>query len=231
MSLASAVIRGALSCMRPAVSTSTTSKPWLRAGAAGRQREGRRWPRKAPPAPGSAHTVGDGLHGDARGVLAVPLLVELHHGAPAVALRRVQRVEAARVRAQLLHRSRAERVAGGNEDAEAILNQPEGDLQAATDQKSPSVATQASTISPVLPSRILSYLGQVGGFPDTVDTTEGDDVGPAMALGIHDIAEHVHAALGLQDLHQGLLQRLLHRRGYRWEKGMETRHVTHGERS
>lgn len=40
-----------------------------------------------------------------------------------------------------------------------------------------------------------------------------------MALGIHDIAEDVHTALGLQDLHQGLLQRLLHRRGYRWEEG------------
>lgn len=31
ISLARAVIRGALSCMRPAVSTSTTSNPWLRA--------------------------------------------------------------------------------------------------------------------------------------------------------------------------------------------------------
>lgn len=65
---------------------------------------------------------------------------------------------------------------------------------------------------------MLSCLGQVGGFPDTVDTTEGHDIGPVMALGVHDIAEHVHTALGLQDLHQGLLQRLLHRRGYRWEK-------------
>lgn len=31
ISLASAVIKGALSCIRPAVSTSTTSNAWLRA--------------------------------------------------------------------------------------------------------------------------------------------------------------------------------------------------------
>lgn len=193
---------------------------------AGRQREGRRCPRTAPPAPSSAHTVGDGLHGDARGVLAVPLLVELHHGAPAVALRRVQRVEAARVGAQLLHRSRTERVTGGNEDAEAVLDEPERDLQEATDQKSLLVATQPDPVTP-----LLSYLGQVGGFPDTVDTTKGYDVGPAMALGIHDITENIHTALGLQDLHQGLLQCLLHRRGHRWEKGMERGSGMHGEYS
>lgn len=221
MSLASAVIRGALSCMRPAVSTSTTSKPWFRAGPAGRQREGQHYPRNTPPTPSSVPTVGDGLHGDARSVLAVSLLVELHHGAPAVALRRVQRVEAARVGAQLLHRPRAERVAGRNEHAEAILNEPERDLQVATDQKSSSVAKQPNTSTPGLWSRMLPYLGQVGGLPNTVDTTKSYDVGPAMALGIHDITEHVHTALGLQDLHQGLLQRLLHCRGYRWEKGME----------
>lgn len=65
----------------------------------------------------------------------------------------------------------------------------------------------------------MSYFGQVGGLPDTVDTTESDHVGSAMALGIHDIAEDIHAALGLQDLHESLLQGLLHRRGHRWEGG------------
>lgn len=132
------------------MSTSTTSKPWFRAGAAGRQREGRHSPRTAPPAPGSARTVGDGLHGDARGVLAVPFLVELHHGAPAMALRRVQRVEAAGVGAQLLHRSRAERVTRGDEDAEAVLDEPERDLQGVTDPKSPLVATQSDPITLIL---------------------------------------------------------------------------------
>lgn len=96
------------------------------------------------------HTVGDGLHGNACGVLAVSLLVELHHGAPAVALRRVQRVEAARVGAQLLHRPRAERVAGRDEHAETILDEPERDLQVATDQKSLLVATQPDPITSVL---------------------------------------------------------------------------------
>lgn len=49
--------------------------------------------------------------------------------------------------------------------------------------------------------RAVSYLGQVGGLADPVDTTEGDHVRTAMALGIHDITENVDAALGLQDLH------------------------------
>ena len=56
----------------------------------------------------------------------------------------------------------------------------------------------------------MPYLGQVGGFPNTVDATESDHVGPAVTLRIHDIPEDVHAALGLQDLHQSLLQGLLH---------------------
>lgn len=50
-------------------------------------------------------------------------------------------------------------------------------------------------------SRTVPYLGQVGGLPDTVDTTESDHVGPAMTLRIHDIAEDIHTALGLQDLY------------------------------
>lgn len=92
-------------------------------------------------------------------------------------------------------------------------------------------ATQPNLTTPVLRSGIPPYLGQVGGFPDAVDAAEGHDVGPAVALGVHDIAEHVHTALGLQDLHQGLLQSLLHCRGHRWEKGMETGYITHREHS
>lgn len=83
-----------------------------------------------PAAVSPQNTIGNGLHGDAGGVFAVAFLVELHHGPPAVALRGVQRVEAARVGAQLLHRARPERVAGGDEDAETVLDQPERDLGA-----------------------------------------------------------------------------------------------------
>lgn len=73
----------------------------------------------------------------------------------------------------------------------------------------------------------MSYLGQVGGLADPVDTTEGDHVGTAMALGIHDITENVDAALGLQDLHKSFLQGLLHRGGHRWGGGgrKRTRHA------
>ena len=70
-------------------------------------------------------TIGDGLHGDPCSVLPIALLIELHHGPPAVALRGVQGVEAAGVCAELLHRSRTEGVTGSDEDAEAILNEPE----------------------------------------------------------------------------------------------------------
>lgn len=66
-------------------------------------------------------------------------------------------------------------------------------------------------------SRAQKYLGQVGRLPDPVDAAEGDDVRPAVALGVHHVAQDVHAALGLQDLHQGLLEGLLHCGGHRWE--------------
>lgn len=59
--------------------------------------------------------------------------------------------------------------------------------------------------------RIMSYLGQVGGLPNAIDATESDHVGSAMTLGVHDITEYIHTALGLQDLHESLLQGLLHR--------------------
>lgn len=60
------------------------------------------------------------------------------------------------------------------------------------------------------------YLGQVGGLADAVDAAEGDHVGAAVPLRLQHIAQDVHAALRLQDLHQGLLQGLLHRRGHGW---------------
>lgn len=71
------------------------------------------------------NTVGNGLHGNAGSVFAITFLVELHHGPPAVAVRGVQRVETARMGAQLLHRARPECVAGGNQDTETVLDQPE----------------------------------------------------------------------------------------------------------
>uniref|UniRef100_A0A6I8NM94 Protein FAM118B n=1 Tax=Ornithorhynchus anatinus TaxID=9258 RepID=A0A6I8NM94_ORNAN len=55
--------------------------------------------------------------------------------------------------------------------------------------------------------------GQLNGSATAHDQgREGDHVGTLAALGVHDVTEHVHPALGPQDLHQGLLQRLLHGR-------------------
>lgn len=63
--------------------------------------------------------------------------------------------------------------------------------------------------------RQQTYLGEIGRLPHAIHTTEGDNVRALVALGIHDVPEHVHTALGLQDLHQGLLQCLLYRRSHR----------------
>lgn len=52
-------------------------------------------------------------------------------------------------------------------------------------------------------------LGQISGLPDPVDAAESDDERPPLALRLHDVSEDIHAALGLQDLHQRLLQGLL----------------------
>lgn len=77
--------------------------------------------------------VGDGLRRDARRVLSVALLVEAHplvrSGSGSVRWRRVQRVEATDVRAELLDSAGAERVAAGDQHANFILDQPEADLQ------------------------------------------------------------------------------------------------------
>lgn len=122
--------------MRPAVSTSTTSKPWFRAGKTGRQHEQEeaQGPQDSPSCSQLPPTVRDGLHGDPCRVLPIALLIELHHGPPAVALRGVQGIEAAGVRAELLHCSRTEGVTRGDEDAETILDEPERDLQPATEK-------------------------------------------------------------------------------------------------
>lgn len=74
-------------------------------------------------------TISYGLHGDASSVLAVALLIELNHRLPAVLLRRMQRVQAPLVSAQLLHRAGAKRVAGRDQHRETVLNEPVGDLK------------------------------------------------------------------------------------------------------
>ena len=74
------------------------------------------------------HTEVDGFHGDAGRVLAIALLIQLDHLAAAMMFRRMQCVQLALVRAQLLNCACAKGVAGGDEYAQAVLDQPEADL-------------------------------------------------------------------------------------------------------
>lgn len=74
-------------------------------------------------------TICYGLHGDPCSILPIALLIELDHRPAPVPLRRVDRVQAALMGAQLLHRSSTKGVAGCNQHGEAILDQPERDLR------------------------------------------------------------------------------------------------------
>ena len=74
-------------------------------------------------------TIGNGLHGDSSSILPVALLIELDDRATSVLLRRMKRVQAALMSAELLHGSGAERVAGRNQHSETVLDQPERDLE------------------------------------------------------------------------------------------------------
>lgn len=85
--------------------------------------------------------------------------------------------------------------------------------------------TRGRRIVPPLPERPVSHLGQVGGLANTVDATERHHIRPVLPLGVQDITQDIHAALGLQDLHQGLLQRLLHRRRHRWGRKNDVSHL------
>lgn len=75
--------------------------------------------------------------------------------------------------------------------------------------------TRGRRTVPPLPERPVSHLGQVGGLADAIDATERHHIRSVLPLSVQDVAQDIHAALGLQDLHQGLLQRLLHRRCHR----------------
>lgn len=73
-------------------------------------------------------TTGNGFHGDASSILAVAFLKQLHHGAATMLLRGVQGAQAPGVSTELLHSPSPKGITGGNQDAEAVLQQPEGNL-------------------------------------------------------------------------------------------------------
>ncbi|RUS77230.1 hypothetical protein EGW08_015005, partial [Elysia chlorotica] len=126
------------------------------------------------------------LHSDAGRVLAIAALVELDHLSALVSRGGVQGVELAHVGPQLLHRARAESVAGRDQHAEPVLHQPEANL-----------ATE-------------NHRGDVRRLPDAVDPTEGDHVRPLVLARVHSVSQNVHPAARGQDLYTGVGQGGLH---------------------
>jgi len=61
--------------------------------------------------------------------LTVSFFIELDHLLSVVAVGRVEGVEVAHVRSQLLDGAGSERVARGDQHSEVVLDQPEADLQ------------------------------------------------------------------------------------------------------
>ena len=61
---------------------------------------------------------------------------------------------------------------------------------------------------------VVPDLGEVGGLAHAVDAAEGDDEGLALGARLHHVPQDVNAPLGLQDLHQRVLQSLLYCRGH-----------------
>lgn len=82
-------------------------------------------------------TKGNSFHGNAGSILAITLLKQLHHGAATMILWGVQGTQAPGVCPQLLHGPSTKCITGSYEDTEAVLQQPEGNLQKRQRKPSP----------------------------------------------------------------------------------------------
>ena len=51
---------------------------------------------------------------------------------------------------------------------------------------------------------VVTNLCEVGGFPNSVHSTEGDNVGLTFDPGLHHVSQNVDSPLGAEDLHQTL---------------------------
>ena len=128
LTLARALINGSLSCMRPAVSTSTTSYPCCCAG-------------KEAGVADQSHTHTPpltkpyGLHGYTRCIFAIASLVQHDGGGTPFSGGLVEGVQVMGVGPQLLHRTRTEGIASSNQHTVTILQQPEGNLFATNSHK------------------------------------------------------------------------------------------------
>jgi hypothetical protein len=87
-----------------------------------------------------------------------------------VLLGRVQSVQVTHVSSQLLYGACSECVAGGNQHREVVLDQPEADLEILE-----SFYTNPNKCK-------IKYLGEIGGFSDSVYAAESHDEGTSLAL-------------------------------------------------
>ena len=121
-------ISGSLSCIRPAVSTRTTSKRESRAEIKKQERRSIKLPQDHIELV-LHRTVVDSFHCNTSRVFTVAFLVELHHLSTVVCRWRMQSVELALVRAQLFDSACAKRVTRGNQHAQVVFDQPKGNLK------------------------------------------------------------------------------------------------------
>ena len=66
---------------------------------------------------------------------------------------------------------------------------------------------------------VVTHLCEVGGFPNSVHSTEGDNVGLTFDPGLHHVSQNVNSPLGAEDLHQTLLHTGLHQTLDTWGGG------------
>ena len=52
---------------------------------------------------------------------------------------------------------------------------------------------------------LLCHLGKVGRLPDSINSTEGDDIRMTFVPGLHHVSQYVHPPFGAEDLDQTLL--------------------------
>ena len=136
------------------------------------------------------------------GVLSISFFVEFDERLPSIGSR-MDVIEAPCVSAKLLHRTRSKQ----RDRKSHNLCQ---NLRVFQRKCIPKCVTGSYKYPALILHEPKTYLGQVGGFPDSVDATEGDDVGLLISLGLDDVANDVDASLGGEKFHEGLGKCLLH---------------------
>ena len=75
--------------------------------------------------------------------------------------------------------------------------------------------------------RCVLYLCKVGRLPDSINSTEGDDIWTTFVLSLHHVPENVDSAFGAEDLHQTLLHTGLYQTLDTCERGRDGSQCLH----